>query len=68
MNPPPTPPEEGESIQGTLAEFRSWEGQGVGRFMGRKSSRAMAVSVKRVAEKKDRITINRSFVDFRFAC
>ena len=23
MNPPPTPPEEGESIQGTLAEFRS---------------------------------------------
>ena len=55
-------------IQGTLAEFPSWEGQGVGRFMGRKSSRAMAVSVKRVAEKKDRITINRSFVDFRFAC
>src|SRR5205823_7732549 len=33
MNPPPTPPEEGSQCQGTLAEFPSWEGSGVGRFM-----------------------------------
>src|SRR6266513_5148383 len=33
MNPPPTPPEEGSQCQGTLAEFPSWEGPGVGRFM-----------------------------------
>src|SRR5438105_12104887 len=35
MNPPPTPPEEGSQCQGTLAEFPSWEGPGVGRLMER---------------------------------
>src|SRR5216117_862631 len=35
MNPPPTPPEEGSQCRGTLDEFPSWEGPGVGRFMGR---------------------------------
>jgi len=34
MNPPPTPPEEGSQCRGTLDEFPSWEGPGVGRFMG----------------------------------
>src|SRR5438132_6731960 len=33
MNPPPTPPEEGSQCRGTLDEFPSWEGPGVGRFM-----------------------------------
>src|SRR5207302_706632 len=33
--PPPTPPEEGSQCQGTLAEFPSWEGPGVGRLMER---------------------------------
>ncbi|PYJ85862.1 MAG: hypothetical protein DME22_07545 [Verrucomicrobia bacterium] len=31
MNPPPTPPEEGSQCRGTLVEFPSWEGPGVGR-------------------------------------
>src|SRR5881396_3426343 len=35
MNPPPTPPEEGSQCRGTLDEFPSWEGPGVGRFMER---------------------------------
>src|SRR5205823_5301035 len=35
MNLPPTPPEEGSQCRGTLAEFPSWEGLVVGRFMGR---------------------------------
>src|SRR5205807_5512904 len=34
MNPPPTPPEEGSQCRSALAEFPSWEGPGVGRFMG----------------------------------
>ena len=33
MNPPPTPPEEGSQCRSALAEFPSWEGPGVGRFM-----------------------------------
>ena len=35
--PTPNPSGGGESMSGTLAEFPSWEGSGVGRFMGRPS-------------------------------
>ena len=50
-------------MSGTLAEFPSWEGSGVGRFMERESSRAMVVKKPLVA-----LEVSQSFTsELRFA-
>ncbi len=61
--PTPNPSGGGESMSGTLAEFPSWEGSGVGRFMERESSRAMVVKKPPVA-----LEVSQSFTsELRFA-
>src|SRR6266480_4688506 len=42
--PTPNPSGGGESMSGTLAEFPSWEGSGVGRFLERASSTIKALA------------------------